>query len=127
MNPSVAAVVVSRGRLLLLRHDELDGETTWLLPQGVVADGESAEDAVVRETMLVAGMTVEVLRTLGEAPDGFGRMITYLACAPVDDASFTVDVGSLGRQEWCGQAELLHHLPSPFPDPVQRYIDTSIG
>jgi hypothetical protein len=26
--------------------------------------------------------------------------------------------------EWCGQAELLHHLPSPFAEPVQRYIDS---
>jgi ADP-ribose pyrophosphatase YjhB (NUDIX family) len=44
MSPSIAvAVVVSAGRLLLLRRDGVDGQPTWLLPQGAVQDGETVE------------------------------------------------------------------------------------
>ena len=101
---------------------------SWQLPQGVVSDGESAADTVVRETLRAAGMTVQVIRTLGEAPDtSSGRLTIYLACTPIDDASFPEGVDDPNGLEWCGQAELLHHLPAPFADPVQRYIDTSVG
>jgi ADP-ribose pyrophosphatase YjhB (NUDIX family) len=109
--------------LLLVRQEGRDGQTTWQLPQGLVPDGASAEDTVVRETLRIAGMTVQALRTLGGAPDGSsGRTTVYVACKPVDDASFTVTLENVGEHEWCGQAELLHRLSLPF---VDRSSDTS--
>lgn len=122
------AVIVADGRLLLLRRDGADGQARWLLPECPVADGESAEDAVVRETRRLVGMTVEVRKSLCEAPTSpAGQTTVYLACHPVKGAPFEVDDATLGSHEWCGQSELLLYLAAPLADEVQRYIDTSVG
>jgi mutator protein MutT len=59
---SVKGVLVQRGRLLLLRNDR--GE--WELPGGRVDDGETPEDAVVREIQEETGLSVTV-RSLVDA------------------------------------------------------------
>lgn len=123
-----AAVIVAGGRLLLVRQDSIDGEPTWNLPYGVIEDGESAEDAVVRETLRAVGLTVAVRKALCEAAeDSSDRTVTYLACTPVDDATFELDATALNAHEWCGQPELLLHLRSPLVAEVQRYNDNCVG
>ena len=117
-----AAVVVSGGQLLLLRHGDADGQPAWSLPLCALRDGESAEDAVVRETRRMTGLTVQVRKPLCEAADPLsGQTTVYLACSPVDGTALS------GDHAWCGQPELLVYLTAPLADEVQRYVDGFVG
>jgi 8-oxo-dGTP pyrophosphatase MutT (NUDIX family) len=53
-----AAVVVSRGRLLLVRRRIGEGALLWQLPAGKVEPGEMPDVAAVRETAEEVGVEV---------------------------------------------------------------------
>ena len=45
-----AAIIVHDGRVLMVRRRVSEGELMWQFPAGGIEDGETAEDAAVRET-----------------------------------------------------------------------------
>ncbi|MCC6464827.1 MAG: NUDIX hydrolase, partial [Planctomycetes bacterium] len=57
------AVLLHRGRVLLLRAEE-PGREYYFLPGGMVRHGERMEDACVREVAEETGIEVRVLRPL---------------------------------------------------------------
>ncbi len=57
----VGAVVVDRGRVLLIRRGTEPLKGQWSLPGGMLEVGESLEAGVVREVREETGLTVEVV------------------------------------------------------------------
>ncbi len=55
----VAAIIVRDDSILLVRHQR-DDKTYWLLPGGGIEYGESAGDALVRELMEEASVTIRI-------------------------------------------------------------------
>lgn len=61
----VGAVVVDRGRLLLVQRAKAPGVGQWSLPGGRVESGELMAEAVVREIAEETGLVVEVGELIG--------------------------------------------------------------
>ncbi len=79
---AVAAVVMDRGRALLLRRAQRDAaHGRWILPGGHVDRGEVLEDACRREVAEETGLEVALERLLGvySYPDNPVVLIVYLA------------------------------------------------
>jgi mutator protein MutT len=60
----VGAVVVDRGRVLLVRRGSEPMKGRWTLPGGLIELGEPLEAAVVREVSEETGLTVEPLELI---------------------------------------------------------------
>src|SRR5688572_2057788 len=61
-----AGVVLVDGDLVALIRRDRDGETYYLFPGGGVEDGESEEQAAVRESSEELGLEVRIVRLLAE-------------------------------------------------------------
>ncbi|MBQ1164836.1 NUDIX hydrolase, partial [Streptomyces sp. A73] len=78
----------------------------WQFPAGGIEDGETAEQAAVRETQDETGLTVEAVKLLGErVHPTTGRLMSYTACSPVEGEARVADDDELDAIAWVTHAE----------------------
>lgn len=125
--PIAAAVIVQRGRVLLVRRRVAEDTLLWQLPAGSIEPGENAEDAAVRETLEETGLAVNAVRTLGErVHPATGRHMTYVACEVVAGLATIADRDELDAVAWVGRDELGELIPGGLFAPVQTYLDSAL-
>ncbi|MEW2400048.1 NUDIX hydrolase [Streptomyces sp. NPDC046862] len=119
-----AAVIVSEGRVLLVRRRVKEGQLSWQFPAGEVEPGESDEDAAVRETREETGLEVKALKSLGSRiHPKTQRHMSYTACEVVAGTAHVADPDELAELAWCSHAEISHYVPYGLYAPVQLYLD----
>ncbi len=122
--PIVAAIIVSEGRVLMVRRRVREGELSWQFPAGEVEAGESPEDAAVRESREETGLTVRATKHLGErVHPATGRTMVYVACDVVAGTAYVGDEEELAELAWCDRASLASYVPSPLYGPVQDHLE----
>jgi 8-oxo-dGTP diphosphatase len=122
-----AAVIVHEGRVLLVRRAVSEGSLSWQFPAGAVEDGESAEEAAVRETAEETGLKVRAVELLGErVHPATGREMSYTACEVVDGEASVADPEELDAVEWVAHGELGEYVSYGFFAPVQAYLDETL-
>lgn len=126
--PAVAAaVIVNRGRVLLIRRAVSEGELSWQFPAGVIELGESREEAAVRETREETGLEVTAVKTLGERTHpASGRRMIYVVCEVLGGMAHVADAREISEVEWCSRVTLGERVPFPFFGPVQEYLDAAL-
>jgi 8-oxo-dGTP diphosphatase len=123
-----AAIIVSDGRVLMVRRKEKEGQLSWQFPAGEVEPGETGADAAVRETHEEVGLKVSADEMLGErVHPATGRKMIYVACRVVGGTPYVADEEELAEVEWCDRAKLSSYVPYPFFGPVQDYFDTRLA
>jgi 8-oxo-dGTP diphosphatase len=126
--PIAAAIIVSEGRVLMVRRRVKEGELSWQFPAGAVEPGESPDEAAVRESLEETGLTVRAMKRLGERTHpATGRTMVYVACDVVAGTPYVGDEEELAEVAWCDQATVASQIPSPLYGPVQDYLDTALS
>lgn len=119
-----AAIIVSDGKVLMVRRAVKEGELMWQFPAGGIEAGESAEDAAVRETLEETGLTVKVVKLLGErVHPKTGRAMSYTACEVVEGEARVADEDELDAVAWVAHSEIKEYVPYGLFEPVQEYLD----
>jgi 8-oxo-dGTP diphosphatase len=119
-----AAIIVSEGRVLMVRRAVSEGELMWQFPAGAIEADEGAEDAAVRETLEETALTVKAVRLLGERiHPKTGRAMSYTACEVVDGEARVADDDELDAVAWVAHGELAEYVPYGLFGPVQEYLD----
>ncbi|MFE0887884.1 NUDIX hydrolase [Streptomyces rochei] len=119
-----AAIIVSEGRVLMVRRRVSEGELMWQFPAGQIEDGEAAEDAAVRETVEETGLVVTSIKLLGErVHPKTGRLMSYTACEPVQGEARVADEEELDAVAWVAHSEIREYVPYGLFGPVQEYLD----
>ena len=122
-----AAVVVDNGRVLLVRRRVKEGTLSWQLPAGAIEQGETAEQAAVRETKEETGLTVSAVTLLGARLHPItGRHMSYVVCTTESGTAHLADADELAEVEWSDRSEVAGRVPDGFWEPVQAYLDSAL-
>ncbi|MFF1544107.1 NUDIX hydrolase [Streptomyces sp. NPDC058291] len=128
-NPPLSmAVIVSGGKLLMIRRREREGDLLWALPGGAIEDGETPELAAVRETSEETGLVVAATKVLGErVHPKTHRTMSYIACELLEGEAKVADADELDAVAWVGLDEIPDKVPYGLFGPVQEYLDATLG
>jgi 8-oxo-dGTP diphosphatase len=119
-----AAIVVSGGRVLMVRRRVSEGQLSWQFPAGEIEPGETREDAAVRETHEETGVEVAAVKLLGERiHPKTGRLMSYTACEVVGGTAHVADAEELAQLAWVAHDDIPQYVPYGLFEPVQDYLD----
>ncbi|MGV9311164.1 NUDIX hydrolase [Streptomyces sp. NPDC003691] len=122
-----AAVIVHRGRVLMVRRRRSEGSLSWQFPAGEIESGESVAGAAVREAREETGLDVSVLRSLGErVHPATGRLMSYTACTVLGGTEQVGDPEDLAELAWVRLKEIPEYVPYGLFTPVQRYLEEEL-
>ncbi|MFI8872439.1 NUDIX hydrolase [Streptomyces sp. NPDC055243] len=122
-----AAIIVSEGRVLMVRRRVKEGELSWQFPAGAIEEGETPEQAAVRETAEETGLTVEAVKLIGDrVHPKSGRFMSYTACSPLSGEAHVADDEELNAVAWVTHAEIGEYVPYGLFEPVQEYLDGAL-
>lgn len=79
--PSVGAIAIKDGKVLLVKRGEEPGKGIWAPPSGFVESGEMPEDACLRELKEETGMLGEIKKIIGawlEKTEVYGDIIIII-------------------------------------------------
>ncbi|MFF3356765.1 NUDIX hydrolase [Streptomyces sp. NPDC002917] len=123
-----AAVVVHDNRVLMVRRKVKEGQLSWQFPAGEIEAGETPEQAAVRETREEVGLTVNVLKSLGErVHPKTGRRISYAACTVMSGTALVADTDELAELAWVAIGDVPAFVPYGLFEPVQMYLDGALS
>ena len=81
---TAVAIVIQRGRVLMIKSPANGERFAWQFPLGVVAAAEDPQDAAVRETREQVGLRVQPSSVLGERfVEAISKRLVYVACTPL--------------------------------------------
>lgn len=125
--PLSMAVVVSEGKLLMIRRREREGDLLWALPGGAIEAGETPEEAAVRETVEETGLVVAAMKVLGErVHPKTQRTMSYTACEVLQGEAKVADTDELDAVAWVALDEIPQYVPYGLFGPVQEYLDSTL-
>lgn len=122
-----AAIIADGGLVLMVRRRVSEGELMWQFPAGAIEDGETPEEAAVRETLEETGLTVEAAKLLGErVHPKTGRLMSYTACDVLNGYAIVGDVEEIAEVAWVAHGDLPTYVPYGLFEPVQAYLDEAL-
>jgi 8-oxo-dGTP diphosphatase len=123
--PDVSAAIITDGeRVLMVRRRVKEGDLSWQFPAGGVEDGETAEQAAVRETLEETGLTVRAVKYIGDrVHPKSGKFMAYTACEVVEGTATVADKVELDQVAWVRHEEIPALVPYGLFGLVQEYLD----
>ena len=120
-DPVVIMLVLDGDRVLLGRHPSWPARMFSLLA-GFVEPGESIEEAVRRETLEEAGITVGAVRYVTSQPWPFPASLMIGCVGAAAGSDITIDPTELETAIWVSRADMARALAGTHPDiaPARR-------
>jgi len=107
--PVVAGCVVQAGNTYLLVQERLPkAYGLWNLPAGHVDEGETFEEAAMREAKEEAGITVEIERKLSTTHQAVDRPVFHAYKAHITQGEVKIDPEELLDARWFTLDEVEH-------------------
>lgn len=122
------AIITDAGRVLMIRRREREGKLLWAFPGGGIEEGETPEQAAVRETFEEVDLEVKAIKPLGErVHPQTGRHMSYVACEVVGGEARVADEEELAEVAWIRLEEIPTYVPWGLFGPVQEYLNEALS
>jgi len=111
----------------LWKEKSLDGSTslTWAFPGGEIDEGETPEEALVREVRNETGLKVKVVKKISERiHPQFSVKITYFSCEVIPSAMRPIiDVHEVESVKWVNAQELRNYFTTDIDPGVAKFLN----
>jgi ADP-ribose pyrophosphatase YjhB (NUDIX family) len=120
---AVVALLDERRHVLLVRQSY--GRRWWALPGGEVEQGESAENAALREVKEETGLDLLIARPVGQysLQRPSGRSVVYLYAAEHADGSMHLDPSEVEEAGWFAADD----VPEETNDVLRQMVKDAAG
>lgn len=127
MKDVVIGIVNKNGKILMIKRAKKEGNLLWAFPGGKVEDGETKEQACIREVHEETGIIVTTKQVLGERihPDT-NRKITYFLCDYVSGQIKLSNENEIIEIAYKNQQEFNRDIKTDIYPPVKEYIKKQI-
>ncbi len=119
MKQQVALAIIEKdGEYAFLKKRE----GNWVFPGGKVEEGETPEDAAMRETMEESGLQIRVLGTLGTAEND-SQLRHYFLCAVTGGELRRGEPKKFSRAEWRTPKQIMRELGDGMFHGIRTHFD----
>jgi 8-oxo-dGTP diphosphatase len=118
----VIGVVVNGEKVLIVRRKQKEGDLFWQFPGGAVEDGETDEQAVIRELREETGVRCKIIKCIGSRiHPSTHREMSYWVCEFVE-GDILVSDEDLDAAVWVEICEAITYFTTPVFPPILEYL-----
>lgn len=126
--PVIAAIIVHRQRVLLVRRRVGEGSLSWQFPAGEQEAGETPFQTAVRETAEEVGLQATPRLVIGRREHPVtGRQMVYVGCEAETGAVTLTDTDELAELGWYDLDGLHRLIPTGLYEPVADYLSQRLA
>lgn len=123
MQDVVIGIVNKEGKLLMIKRRKQEENLVWSFPGGKVEEGETKEQACIREVFEETGINVKIKETLGERiHPNTNVKITYFLCSYVSGEIMILDENEVVDIAYKNNEEFNRDVKTDVYPPVKKYI-----
>lgn len=123
MRDVVIGIVDKDGKILMIKRAKKEGDLVWAFPGGKVEDGETKEQACIREVFEETGINIQIKQILGERihPNTQAKL-TYFLCDYVNGEITILDETEILEIAYKSKEEFYRDVKTDIYPPVLEYI-----
>jgi len=122
----VLGIVTNSGKILVVRRKEKENNLLWQFPGGEREEGETDEQAVLREIREETGVESNIIKCLGNRVHPYtDREIGYWACDYIS-GGINISDDDLAKAKWIKISEIKKYFTTEIYEPVLVYINSVV-
>jgi len=124
-NKVVIGIVNKENQVLIVKRKQKEGDLFWQFPGGGVEDGETNEQAIIRELREETGIDSIPIKCLGERiHPSTKKEMSYWSCEYISgDLSISDD--DLDEAIWVPVSKCISYFTTPVFQPILDYLGLS--
>ncbi len=116
-------IVNKDDKILMVKRCKKEKDLLWVFPGGKIEDGETSEQACVREVFEETGVNVSIIGLLGErVHPNTGVKIYYYLCQYESGEIRILDENEILEVAFKTKEEILNDVKTDIFQPVKEYI-----
>ena len=127
MRDVACGIVNKDNKILMVKRAKKEGDLLWVFPGGKVEDGETNEQACIREVFEETGLNVSIIGLIGTRvhPDT-GMKIIYYMCQYESGEIRILDRNEILEVAFKTKQEFIDDVKTDVFGPVKKYIMKNI-
>ena len=127
MKDVACGIVNKDNKVLMVKRAKKEGDLLWVFPGGKIEDGETSEQACIREVFEETGLNVSIIGLIGERiHPNTGMKIIYYLCQYESGEIKILDENEILEVVFKTKREFIDDVKTDVYEPVKKYIMKNI-
>ena len=116
-------IVNKDDKILMVKRCKKEGDLSWVFPGGKIEDGETSDEACIREVYEETGVNVSIISLIGErVHPNTGFKLYYYLCKYESGEIRVLDENEILEVAYKTKDEIFRDVKTDIFEPVKKYI-----